>query len=95
VPGDLLGLRGDRQLAAHGSLDRAELREQVLVFLLAGHETTATALAFTLHLLARHPKEQERVREDRRGRRGLSGTTYSDAGPDCLPPLGVVLRSRP
>jgi cytochrome P450 len=33
----------------------------VLVFLLAGHETTAGALTFTLHLLGRHPEIQDRV----------------------------------
>ncbi|GAA1811356.1 cytochrome P450 [Planosporangium flavigriseum] len=42
-------------------LSRAEIRDQVLVFLLAGHETTAGALTFTLHLLGRHPEIQERV----------------------------------
>jgi cytochrome P450 len=31
----------------------------VLIFLLAGHETTATSLAFALHLLARHPEHQQ------------------------------------
>jgi cytochrome P450 len=44
------------------ALDDAEVRDQVLVFLLAGHETTATALTFALHLLGRHPDVQQRVR---------------------------------
>jgi cytochrome P450 len=38
-----------------------QVRDEALVFLLAGHETTSTALTFTLHLLGRHPDEQERV----------------------------------
>jgi cytochrome P450 len=42
-------------------LSAQEIRDQVLVFLLAGHETTAGALTFTLHLLGRHPEIQERV----------------------------------
>jgi cytochrome P450 len=42
-------------------LSREEIRDQVLVFLLAGHETTAGALTFTLHLLGRHPDIQDRV----------------------------------
>jgi cytochrome P450 len=42
-------------------LSPQEIRDQVLVFLLAGHETTAGALAFTLHLLGRHPEIQDRV----------------------------------
>jgi cytochrome P450 len=42
-------------------LSPREIRDQVLVFLLAGHETTAGALTFTLHLLGRHPDIQDRV----------------------------------
>lgn len=45
-------------------LDDAEIRDQVLIFLMAGHETTATALTFTLHLLGLHPDVQERVRSE-------------------------------
>ncbi len=43
------------------SLSTDEIRDQVLVFLLAGHETTAGALTFTLHLLGRHPQWQHRI----------------------------------
>ncbi len=42
-------------------LDNSEVRDQVLVFLLAGHETTATSLTFTFHLLGHHPEVQDRV----------------------------------
>ncbi|MGH3737573.1 MAG: cytochrome P450 [Micromonosporaceae bacterium] len=45
-------------------LSDTEVREQVLIFLLAGHETTSTALTFTLHLLGQHPEIQRRVREE-------------------------------
>jgi cytochrome P450 len=38
-----------------------EVRDQALVFLMAGHETTATSLTFTLHLLGFHPEAQRRV----------------------------------
>jgi cytochrome P450 len=41
-----------------------EVRDQVLVFLLAGHETTAIALTFALHLLGRHPDVQDAVRAE-------------------------------
>lgn len=36
-------------------LTNAELRDNLITLLLAGHETTATALAWTLHDLARNP----------------------------------------
>ncbi len=45
------------------SLD--ELQDHVLTFFLAGHETTALALASTLELLALHPEAQVRARESR------------------------------
>jgi cytochrome P450 len=45
-------------------LSAQEVRDQVLIFLLAGHETTSTALTFTCHLLGRHPGVQRRVHEE-------------------------------
>lgn len=60
---DMLG----RLLAARDG-DRAltdgEIRDQLLIFLLAGHETTSTALTFALHLVGRHPDVQERLRAE-------------------------------
>ena len=41
-----------------------ELRDQLVTLLAAGHETTATALAWALERLARHPQLQARLRED-------------------------------
>ena len=61
---DLLSLLSQAQNEEDGSLDATELRDQVLVFLLAGHETTATSLAFALHLLARHPEARARAQEE-------------------------------
>ena len=46
------------------ALDDAEIRDQVLIFLLAGHDTTAIALTFALHLLGHDHAAQERVREE-------------------------------
>jgi cytochrome P450 len=42
-------------------LTDAELRDQLVTLLLAGHETTAAALAWTLHELAHHPDLQQRA----------------------------------
>ena len=36
-------------------MDDAEIRDQLMTLLLAGHETTATGLAWTFDLLVRHP----------------------------------------
>jgi cytochrome P450 len=41
----------------------SDLRDQLMTLLLAGHETTATALAWTFDLLLRHPRELAKLRE--------------------------------
>jgi cytochrome P450 len=45
-------------------LDPQQIRDQLLIFLLAGHETTSTALTFACHLLARHPVVQRRMHRE-------------------------------
>ncbi|MDT0458785.1 cytochrome P450 [Streptomyces sp. DSM 41527] len=87
---DLLSLLAAAGNDEDGSLDATEVREQVLIFLLAGHETTATSLAFTLHLLATHPEEQQRVREEID--RVLGGRTPTAADLDRLPYLTQALK---
>jgi cytochrome P450 len=44
-----------------GELTDEDLRAEVVTMLLAGHETTANAMSFTLALLGTHPEEQEKV----------------------------------
>ncbi|HWO16402.1 MAG TPA: cytochrome P450 [Solirubrobacterales bacterium] len=44
-------------------LSDTDLRDQLMTLLLAGHETTATALAWTFDLLLRHPRELGRLRD--------------------------------
>lgn len=41
-----------------------ELHDQVLTMIMAGHETTAKALSWTLHLLAAHPEAEDAVHEE-------------------------------
>lgn len=41
--------------------DTEEMVDQVAIFFLAGHETSASALAWALYLLATHPEAQARV----------------------------------
>ncbi|MGW1378487.1 cytochrome P450 [Streptomyces sp. NPDC002446] len=87
---DLLSLLVAAGNDEDGSLDATEVREQVLIFLLAGHETTATSLAFTLHLLARHPEEQTKVREEID--RVLADRVPTAADLDRLPYLTQALK---
>ena len=45
-------------------IDVQQVRDEALIFLLAGYETTSTALTFALHLLGRHPSEQARIHDE-------------------------------
>ncbi|MFI6002606.1 cytochrome P450 [Streptomyces sp. NPDC051366] len=87
---DLLSLLAAATSTDDVEFDAAELRDQVLIFLLAGHETTATSLAFSLHLLARHPEQQARAREEIS--RVLGDRTPEAADLDRLPYLTQVLK---
>lgn len=69
VPGgshgdDLLGL-----LLASGLTDE-EIRHELVTMVIAGHETVAAALAWTLMLLAEHQPAQDRVRAELRAHPG-------------------------
>lgn len=44
--------------------DTEEMVDQVAIFFLAGHETSASALAWALYLVATHPEWQERLAEE-------------------------------
>jgi cytochrome P450 len=44
-------------------LSDEELRDQLVTLLLAGHETTATALAWALHELGQDPAQEEKARD--------------------------------
>ncbi|MEW2417570.1 cytochrome P450 [Streptomyces sp. NPDC046866] len=87
---DLLTLLSAATSSEDAAFDAAELRDQVLIFLLAGHETTATSLAFSLHLLARHPEHQARAREEIS--RVLGDRTPEAADMERLPYLTQVLK---
>lgn len=43
---------------------RTRLRDELVTLLLAGHETTASTLSWTLHLLDRHPDVREKLRAE-------------------------------
>jgi cytochrome P450 len=52
-----------------------ELRDELMTLLVAGHETTATSLAWALERLVRHPEKLERLRDEVRE----GGDEYMDA----------------
>ncbi|KZL70659.1 cytochrome p450 monooxygenase protein [Colletotrichum incanum] len=65
---DILALiaRDNKKLkeAGEAGLSFETMRDQVMTFLGAGHDTTATGVARTLHLLSKHPVVQSRLREE-------------------------------
>jgi cytochrome P450 len=61
--GDLLSMLLLAQEDGAGMSDE-QLRDEVLTILLAGHETTALALTWTLYLLSQHPDISGRVRRE-------------------------------
>jgi cytochrome P450 family 135 len=56
-------------------MDDREIRDQLMTLLMAGHETTATSLAWALELLFRSPEAMERLRAEVAD----GGTEYLDA----------------
>jgi cytochrome P450 len=46
------------------SMSDAQLRDEVMTMMIAGHETTANALSWLWVLLDRHPEEQDRLRSE-------------------------------
>ncbi|XP_048003085.1 cytochrome P450 4C1-like [Leguminivora glycinivorella] len=59
-----------------------ELREELLVFMIAGSDTSATAVSFTTVLLSRYPEVQEKVYQELQevfGDKFASGTTLVDS----------------
>ena len=62
---DLLSrLLSARDPETGAALSDDDVRDEVIIFLIAGHETTGSALAFTLHLVGRHEDVQERLRAE-------------------------------
>ena len=86
-----------RAADAAGGLDEREVRDELVTLVIAGHETVASCLTWTLHLLADHPDVQDRLAAELatsparglphpcRGRRGTAalpaGVGREPAGP--------------
>ncbi|MGW6915275.1 cytochrome P450 [Kitasatospora sp. NPDC054939] len=87
---DLLDLLAHARGEDGEALDATELRDQVLIFLLAGHETTATSLAFSLHLLAQHPEARRRAQEEADS--VLAGRLPQASDLEALPYLTRVIK---
>ncbi|GAA2229000.1 cytochrome P450 [Kitasatospora cystarginea] len=81
---DLLGLMLTATHPGDGTtLDLANIRNQVITFLIAGHETTSGTLAFALHNLVKHPavlRQVQREVDELWGSRAELAPTFEDVG---------------
>jgi cytochrome P450 len=59
--GDMLDLLLDATRLDGSPMSPRELRDNLVAVIIAGHETTASALAWAFQLLAHHPKVQDRL----------------------------------
>jgi cytochrome P450 len=59
--GDLLSMLMSARDEDGSRMSDRQLRDEVLTFLLAGHETTALALTWTWYLLAQHPEVENQL----------------------------------
>ncbi|KAI1477056.1 hypothetical protein K445DRAFT_53347 [Daldinia sp. EC12] len=101
---DIIALiaRDNKKMKAMGEagLSFETMRDQIMTFLGAGHDTTATGVAWTIHLLSTHPEIQSRLREeikdympflfDKESR--FDPEAIANADPDKLPYLDNVCR---
>lgn len=56
----------------------AQLRDEVMTILLAGHETGAVAMSWTWYLLSRHPEQERRLHEELDAALGGRTPTFED-----------------
>jgi cytochrome P450 len=88
---DLLAMLMDATDPETGEgMSDAQLRDEVMTIFLAGHETTANALAWTVVLLGRAPEVERRVVEELES--VLDGRPPTMADVPKLPALGMVLK---
>jgi cytochrome P450 len=62
--GDLLSMLVAARDEDGSGMDNQQVRDEVMTFLLAGHETTALALSWTWHLLAENPGVEQRLHDE-------------------------------
>ncbi|KAI9805943.1 MAG: hypothetical protein M1825_000557 [Sarcosagium campestre] len=76
-----------------GGFSEANMVDQLMTFMAAGHETTASSLIWAAYCLCKHPKVQERLREEVRANLPSvsdSGTVATAANIDSLAYLHAV-----
>lgn len=71
----ILGMLVDARTEGGEGLSDKEIRDDIVTLVLAGHETTATTLAWVVDLLLHHPDALRKVRDEATG----GGTDFTEA----------------
>jgi cytochrome P450 len=98
--GDLLSmllLARDEENGGTAMMDPKQVRDEAMTLFLAGHETTANALAWTWYLLARHPEIYARVQAETDAALAGRSPTFDDLArlPYTLQVLKEAMRLYP
>jgi cytochrome P450 len=88
--GDVVSMLLAARDEADAGLTDVEIRDQTMTLLAAGHETTANALSWTLHLLAQHPDCRAKLMAELRD--VLEGRLPTVGDLDHLPYLDQVVK---
>jgi cytochrome P450 len=78
VPQDMLDLLLSSRDEDGAGLSAVEVRDQVVTFIVAGHETVASALTWSWGLLAGDPKSQQRLQAESDAVLGGRAPTFAD-----------------
>jgi cytochrome P450 len=76
--GDLLSMLLAARDEDGSAMTAEQLLDEVMTLLLAGHETTALALSYSLYLLAQHPAAQQALRAELANVLGGRSPAYAD-----------------
>ncbi len=88
--GDLLSmLLLARDEASGEGMSDQQIRDEIITFLIAGHETVASALTWTWYLLARHPEVEQKLQQELASVLGGSAPRMSDLPSLCYTSMVV------
>ncbi|ETN45275.1 uncharacterized protein HMPREF1541_09106 [Cyphellophora europaea CBS 101466] len=89
---DIIGLivKGNSTASKADTLSQETMRDQVMTFLGAGHDTTATSVAWTLMMLAKNPEIQSKLRTEIREHMPFLFNQYEREDSDKLAAQGDV-----
>lgn len=88
--GDLLSMLMSARDEDGSAMTDRQLRDEIMTFLLAGHETTAVSLSWTWYLLSQHSEAAEKLRQELH--HVLGGRTPQLEDLTCLPYTEKVVK---